>query len=138
MELTKRLQTIESIDRLKQKIDTLDLTDQEKELVNNWYKEHTTFFNEFVPKVFNKINTKFMFFLPREILIRCDDFIDDTFKELTECSEFYTEKILLYVNDQLHALLRPRDTLEYNSENLLKFLEQLNKHKVHYTLLYEL
>lgn len=138
MELTKRLQTIESINGLKQKIDTLDLTDQEKELVDNWYKEHTTFFNEFVIKVFNKTNTKFMFFLPREILISCEDFIDGMFSELMTYAEFSTEETFLYIGDQLHALVRPKDTLEYNSENLLKFLEQLNKHNVHYTLLYEL
>lgn len=138
MELTKELQAIESVNALKQKIDTLDLTDQEKELVNNWYKEHTAFFNAFVVKVFNKINTRSMFFLPREILISCKDFVNGMFSELMTYAEFSTEETFLYIGDQLHALIRPKDTLEYNSENLLKFLEQLNKHKVHYTLLYEL
>lgn len=138
MELTKELQTIELINALKQKINTLDLTDQEKEIVDNWYKEHTAFFNEFVVKGFNKINRKFMFFLPKEILINCDDFVDDIFSELMEYAKFPVEQIFLYVDDQLHASLRPRDTLEYNSENLLEFLEQLNKHRVHYTLLYQL
>lgn len=138
MELTKELQTIELINALKQKIDTLDLTDQEKEIVDNWYKEHTAFFNEFVVKGFNKINRKFMFFLSKEILISCDDFTHDMFSELMTYAEFFIEETFLYVDDQLHASLRPRDTLEYNSENLLKFLEQLNKHRVHYTLLYEL
>ena len=138
MELTEKLQTIESINRLKQKIDTLDLTDQERELVNNWYKKHTAFFNEFVVKGFNQINMKFMFFLPKEILISCNDFSHSMFNELMTYAEFSTEETFLYVDDQLHASLRPRDTPEYNSENLLKFLEQLNKHKIPYTLLYQL
>lgn len=139
-ELAKKLQTLELIDKLKQKINTLDLTDQEKELINNWYKAHAEFFSEFVIEVFNKFNVNFTFFLPKEILIKCKDnsMVDKISNISSDYVNFFTDVTYSYIGTDLYAIIRPKSTLEYKSKSLLKFLEQLNKHKIHYTLLYQL
>lgn len=138
MELNEKLQALESLNKLKQKVNTLDLTDSERKLFNSWYNERTTFFNEFVAKVFNRINTNFMFILPKEILIRIDNSEDfnKKYNEVIDNINFLMELSYQYIGDNLYAVIRSKDKSEYNSDNLLRFLEQLDKHEIYYQLLY--
>ena len=140
MELTEKLQVLESLSELKQKVNTLDLTDRERELFNNWYDERIAFFNEFIVKVFSSINTNFSFFLPNEILIKIEDSDDfcKKYKELSNCRDFFAETSYQYIGENLYNVIRPKDEPEYNSNSLKKFLEQLNKYEIHYKLLYQL
>lgn len=140
MELTEKLQVLESLSELKQKVNTLDLTDRERELFNNWYEERTAFFNEFIVKVFNSINTNFTFFLPNEILVKIEDSDNfyNKYQELSNYRDFFAETCYQYIGEDLYDVIRPKDGPEYNSNSLKKFLEQLNKYEIHYKLLYQL
>ena len=141
MELNKKLQVLESLNTLKQKIDIIDLTDQERELFNSWYNEHTAFFNEFVIKIFNKMNVNFMFFLPSEIIIKLDgddNNLDEKFREVFKGRNFSAEISYQYIDDDLYVVVRPKDEQNYNSNSLMELLKQLDKHKLYYKLLYQL